>query len=68
MRESKETEKTHLPKGSTELWLESLTPTGGGARHRNPPEDSYEAWLKKRVEKSRGPPRKALKKRLKASA
>jgi len=68
MRESKKTEKTHLPKGSTELWLESLTPAKGEARHRNPPEDSYETWLKKRIKKGRGPPRKARKKRLKGSA
>jgi hypothetical protein len=68
MRESKKTEKMHLPRGSTELWLESRTPTKGGVKHRNPPENSYETWVEKRVERSRGPSGTVRKKRRRASA
>lgn len=53
MRESKKTERMHLPRGSTEEWLESQTPTYTEVMHRNPPRDSFEAWIEKRVEESR---------------
>lgn len=51
MRESKKGEKTHLPKGSTEVWLGAQKSTPGGTKHRNPPEDTYEAWVEKRAKK-----------------
>jgi hypothetical protein len=54
MRESRKKEKTHLPRDSTEIWLESQTATQSEAKHRNPPEDTYEAWIEKRVGESRG--------------
>lgn len=37
---------------SYEFWLGSQTAAPGEAKHRNPPEDAYEAWVKKRVEAS----------------
>jgi hypothetical protein len=55
MRESKKGEKTHLPMDSTEVWLEAQKPAPGAGKHRNPPEDSYESWMHKRVETRRGP-------------
>lgn len=67
MRESKKGEKTHLPKGSTEDWLESQKPVPGGLKHKKPPEDSYEAWVEKRAEKSRGTGTKAKKTSLEIS-
>jgi hypothetical protein len=54
MRESKKGEKTHLPKGSTEVWLRSQKPAPSEAKHKNPPGDSYEAWVEKRVEGGHG--------------
>jgi hypothetical protein len=54
MRESKKGEKTHLPMGSTEDWLGSQKPAPGGVKHKNPPEESYDAWVEKRVERSHG--------------
>jgi hypothetical protein len=51
MRESKKTEKMHLPRGSDEEWLETQKPGLHGSRPRNPPENVYEAWLEKRVER-----------------
>ncbi len=51
MRESKRTEKMHLPRDSTELWLEAQEPSLHAAKHRNPTADSYEAWITGRVEK-----------------
>lgn len=55
MRESRKTEKMHLPKGSTESWLESQTPVRRSGKHGNPPPDTYEAWVEKRVTKKRAP-------------
>jgi len=55
MRESKKTERTHLPRDSIEVWLESQTPRLSEVKHRNPPEDTYEAWIRRRVEESRAP-------------
>jgi len=52
MRESKKGEKAHLPKDSTEVWLGTQKSGPGEAKHRNPPEDTYEAWVEKRVGKS----------------
>ena len=60
MRESRKNESTHLPKDSTELWLESQTPVAHEAKHATAPEDSYEAWVKKRVEDSREAPKATL--------
>ncbi len=53
MRESRKTEKTHLPRDSMEDWLESQTPTPKEVEHRNAPEDTYEVWMKKMVGESR---------------
>ena len=52
MRESRRTEKMHLPKDTTEAWLDAQKPSMKGTRHRKPPEDSMEAWIKKRVSKT----------------
>ena len=52
MRESRKTEKTHLPKSSTELWLETQTVSQKESKHSTPPRDTYEAWVGKRVEES----------------
>lgn len=49
MRESKKIEKTHLPQSSYETWSEAQSPKAGEVKHRNPPEDLYEAWVNKRV-------------------
>lgn len=50
MRESPKTERMHLPVDSTEIWLEAQTkPPRVGGRHRSPPQDSFEAWIEKRV-------------------
>ncbi len=49
MRESKKIEKTHLPQSSYEAWSEAQSPKAGEAKHKNPPEDLYEAWVRKRV-------------------
>lgn len=49
MRESRKTERMHLPTDSMELWLGSQKPSRGEGRHRNPPEDSFEAWMEKQV-------------------
>lgn len=61
MRGSREKERTHLPKDSTEVWLETQTPMPSEAKHRNPPEDTYEAWVERRVAGSRGTKRTTLK-------
>jgi len=53
MRESKKTERMHLPRGSTETWLESQTPGNKSGRHGIPPPDTYETWVEKRVTKKR---------------
>lgn len=52
MRESKKTEKMHLPKETTEAWLETQEPVRMGVSHRRPPEDSFEVWVEKRVAKT----------------
>lgn len=54
MRESKKGEKTHLPRDSTETWLRAQKSVPSEVKHKNPPEDSYETWVGKRVKKSRG--------------
>jgi hypothetical protein len=51
MRESKKGEKTHLPRDSTEIWLDKQKAPPGEAKHKHPPEDTYEAWVEKRSEK-----------------
>ena len=53
MRESRRTECMHLPKDSTELWLESQVPQARQVKHANPPEDSYETWVRRRVQANR---------------
>jgi len=53
MRESKKGEKTHLPKDSTETWLGTQKTAPTEAKHKSPPEDAYETWVKKRVGESR---------------
>ena len=49
MRESRRTEKMHLPTDSTEVWLGSQRRSKGASRHRSAPQDSFEAWIEKRV-------------------
>jgi hypothetical protein len=51
MRESRRTERMHLPKDAGEDWLDSQKPKPQGKRHRNPPQDVYATWLDERVEK-----------------
>jgi hypothetical protein len=51
MRESKKSEKTHLPRNTYEVWLESQSPKTGEVRHKSPPTDTFEAWMEKRVGK-----------------
>jgi len=54
MRKSGRTEKLHLPRDATEVWLETQTPGPRKAeKHKNPPYGVYEAWLEKRVERKR---------------
>lgn len=53
MRESRRTERMRLPRGSDEEWLDSQKPGPHGSRPKNPPENMYEAWLEKRIEKRR---------------
>jgi len=50
MRESQKVEKTHLPRDAYEVWLEAQSSRASKAKHRNPPEDLYEAWVGKRVD------------------
>lgn len=50
MRESRKGEKTHLPRDSTEVWLGAQKAAASGAKHRSPPEDTYEAWVERRAE------------------
>lgn len=53
MRESRRTERMHLPKDSTEVWLESQSvQKRQKAAHRNPPKDALEAWIERRVEEA----------------
>jgi hypothetical protein len=54
MRESSRTEGMHLPRDSTELWLQSQAPARTLVRHRNPPTDFYEAWVQRKVRESVG--------------
>lgn len=50
MRESPKTEGMHLPRDSTEVWLESQrVQNRHEAAHRSPPKDPLEAWIEKRV-------------------
>ena len=51
MRESKKGEKTHLPADSTEAWLSKQKAAPTEAKHKNPPKDTYEAWVEKRAGK-----------------
>lgn len=53
MRESRKGEKTHLPKDSTEAWLGTQKTVPTEAKHKTPPEDSYETWVEKRAGESR---------------
>jgi hypothetical protein len=52
MRESAKTNKTHLPKDTYEEWLKSQKekPFAKG-RGKEVTENSFEAWIAKRVEK-----------------
>lgn len=68
MRESKEKERTHLPKDVYEEWSESQTLKAGGAKHRKAPENTYEAWVEKRVEKKSGRKASGVKRKRGASA
>ena len=54
MRESRKTEKMHLPRDSMEEWLESQRPKPSEVKHEKPPKDIFEAWMEKRVEESQG--------------
>ena len=49
MRESRRTERMRLPVDTTELWMVSQKSSPSEVRHRKPPEDSFEAWVGKRV-------------------
>jgi len=54
MRESGRTERMHLPRDTTEIWLDTQTPGPSKTeKHRNPPNGVYEAWLEKLVERRR---------------
>lgn len=69
MRESKKTERTHLPKDVYEEWSESQTVKAGGAKHRQAPENTYEVWVEKRVKKKEsGQKTSGVKRRRRASA
>ena len=52
MRESAKTDKTHLPKDTYQEWLKSQKekPLGKG-RGKEVTENSFEAWMAKRVER-----------------
>lgn len=53
MRESRRTERMHLPMDSTKAWLESQrVRKHHEVAHRNPPKDSLEAWIERRVEEA----------------
>ena len=54
MRESRKTERMHLPKDTTEVWLEAQKPSMKGTRHRVPPEDSIETGIEMRVSRALG--------------
>jgi len=57
MRESPKTEKMRLG-DAYEEWLRRQSSQLKSMRHQKPPEDLYETWVKKRVEKKlRGPGR-----------
>ncbi len=51
MRESRKGEKTHLPRDSFEEWSEAQTAKLSATKHKKPPENTYEAWVEKRVTK-----------------
>jgi len=51
MRESRKKEKTHLPRNTYEVWLESQTPKPSEDKHSSPPADVFEEWMKKRVDR-----------------
>jgi hypothetical protein len=55
MRESKKIEKTHLPRNTYEVWLDSQTPKPSETKHKSPPADIFEAWMEKRVGKKLRP-------------
>ena len=63
MRESRRTEKMHLPRDSGEEWLDLQKPRAMGEKHRKPPANGYEAWLEKRVQGS-GKPTTTVRKRM----
>ena len=49
MRERRSLEKTQLPESDYEVWIHAQTAIREGRKHRNPAQDLYEAWVKKRV-------------------
>jgi len=50
MRESRKTERMRLPPDSIEVWLATQTAKPVEVEHRNPPKDTYEAWIERLVE------------------
>ena len=50
MREKRSLEKIQFPESVYEAWLHSQKAGKEGKKHRNPTEDLYEAWIRKRVE------------------
>ena len=53
MRESRKTERMHLPKDSGEEWMDLQEPRALGRTHRKAPDNAYDTWLAKRVESKR---------------
>jgi hypothetical protein len=51
MRESRKGEKMHLPRDSYEEWSEAQKTGVSATKHRKAPENTYEAWVEKRVKK-----------------
>jgi hypothetical protein len=52
MRESRKTEKTHLPADAYEEWIGSqVVKPAGERRQKKVSENQYESWVRKRVEK-----------------
>jgi hypothetical protein len=53
MRESRKSEKTHLPADAYEKWLQSQKAKPTGTAHRKAAENAYETWVSKRVRQRR---------------
>ena len=68
MRESEKIEKTHLPRSSYETWSDAQSPKAGETKHRKPPEDLYDAWVKKRAAGKVGRATPKAKKKRKAAS